>query len=104
MPTPKHGEKHGCVCADSPDRATEQRPGTRGERVGAAGHGLDAPWWLSFLRAAVLLSDAGAVDCGLEYLLRCLFFGITLVAVYSAFLFPFFVFGRVCFRPAARSW
>jgi hypothetical protein len=28
----------------------------------------------------VLLSNAGGVDCGLEYLLRCLFFGITLVS------------------------
>ncbi len=90
-------------------RATEQqRPGTRAERVGAAEHGLDAPWWPSFLRAAVLLSDAGAVDCGLEYLLRCLFFGITLVAGVCAgrllsFFFLFFP-GRACFRPAARSW
>lgn len=40
----------------------------------------DAPWWRSFLRAAVLLSNAGAVDCGLEYLFTCLFFGITLAS------------------------
>jgi hypothetical protein len=47
---------------------------------GAAGTPGDAPWWLLSLRAAVLLSNAGGVDCGLEYLLRCLFFGITLVS------------------------
>lgn len=37
----------------------------------------NAPWWLLCLLAAVLLlSDAGAVDCGLEYCFWCLFFGI----------------------------
>lgn len=51
-----------------------------GVRVGAAGSPGDAPWWLSFLRAAVLLSNAGGVDCGLEYLFWCLFFGITLAS------------------------
>ncbi|KAL2167016.1 hypothetical protein VTG60DRAFT_1852 [Thermothelomyces hinnuleus] len=51
-----------------------------GPRVGAAGRPGDAPWWLSFLRVPVLLSNAGGVDCGLEYLFRCLFFGITLIA------------------------
>jgi hypothetical protein len=62
---------------EPPSLSTAGRTRGTGRCCGTPG---DAPWWLSFLRAAVLLSDAGAVDCGLEYQFWCLFFGITLVS------------------------